>query len=173
MQNQKSPLVHGFTYRDRLRLQKALEQTTDKRIFVRLQAVLLFCQGIPITDIVQIAHKSKRTIYYWASRYLLHRRVDALFDRPRSGRPITAQDVTDELILQQLQRNPLELGYHAGTWTVALLAGHLKLEFDHDITARTLRRRMKHIGLRFKRPRYVYSEKDPNRSQKKGLSSES
>ncbi len=39
---------------------------------------------------------------------------------------------------------------------------------DCSISARTLRRRMKEIGLRCKRPRYVYSEKEPHRAQKKG-----
>lgn len=34
------------------------------------------------------------------------------------------------------------------------------------ISPRTLRRRMREIGLRCKRPRYFYEEKDPHRAQK-------
>lgn len=140
---------------------------------MRLQAVLLFSQGVNINDIVQIAGKAKRAIYYWIERHLMHRQPAALFDEPRSGRPLVAERVTDELIMEQLQHNPLQLGYQAGTWTVALLAKHFKVNHDLGITERTLRRRMKQMGLRFKRPRYVYSEKDPNRAQKKGPSLES
>jgi transposase len=172
MRVQKSPAEYGFTHHDRLRLQKALEQVNDKRIFVRLQAVLLFSQGVNINDIVQIAGKAKRAIYYWIERYLVRRQPADLFDKPRPGQPLVARQVTRELIREQLQHNPLDLGYHAGTWTVGLLAKHFKVSHGLDITERTLRRRMKQMGLRFKRPRYVYSEKDPNRAQKKGLSPE-
>lgn len=83
-------------------------------------------------------------------------------------RPAAAGQVSDELIMEQLQHNPLQLGYHAGTWTVALLAKHLKLCCGLDITEHTLRRRMKQMGLRFKRPRYVYSEKRSQQGAKKG-----
>ncbi len=124
MRVQKSPAEYGFTHHDRLRLQKALEQVTDKRIFVRLQAELLFSQGVNIHNIVQIADKAKRAIYYWIERYLTHRQSTALFDEPRSGRPLVAEQVTNEFIMEQLLHNPLDLGYHAGTWTVGLLAKH-------------------------------------------------
>jgi len=67
-----------------------------------------------------------------------------------------------------LKRNPLQLGYHTTVWIVALLAQQLRLRYGFSIAPRTLRRRMKHIGLRYKRPRYVYQEKDPHRAQKKG-----
>jgi hypothetical protein len=50
---------------------------------------------------------------------------------------------------------------------VALLAGHLERRYGCPITARTLRRRMKAMGLRWKRPRYVFSEKAPHLPQKK------
>lgn len=173
MRVQKSPAEYGFTHHDRLRLQKALQQVTDKRIFVRIQAVLLFAQGVHIHDIVMIAGKGKRSIYYWVERYLIYRQPAALFDEPRSGRPAAAEQVSDEIILEQLQLNPLQLGYQSGTWTVGILAKHLKLNCDLHITERTLRRRMKQMGLRFKRPKYVYSEKDPNRAKKKGLFPES
>lgn len=173
MRVQKSPAEYGFSHHDRTRLQKVLEQISDKRTFVRLQAVLLFAQGVNINDIVQISGRAKRAIYYWIDRYLMRRQPTDLFDGARPGRPLVAEQVTDELITEQLKHNPLHLGYHAGTWTVTLLAKHFKLVHGIEVSERTLRRRMKQMGLRFKRPRYVYSEKDPNRAQKKGLSPES
>jgi transposase len=51
---------------------------------------------------------------------------------------------------------------------VALLAQHLGRKYSCPITARTLRRRMHDLGLCWKRPRYVYADKDPHRAQKKG-----
>jgi transposase len=69
-----------------------------------------------------------------------------------------------------MRRNPLQLGYRTTTWTVELLADHLSHRYGCVINPHTLRRRMKAIGLKFKRPRYFYEEKDPHRIQKKGRS---
>jgi transposase len=84
----------------------------------------------------------------------------------------TAAQITKAHILRELARNPLKLGYNTTIWTVPLLASHLSERFDAQITPRTLRRKMKEVGLRWKRPRYVYVTKDPNRDQKKGRSSD-
>lgn len=62
----------------------------------------------------------------------------------------------------------MRLGYHATGWTVSLLADHLQTKYGGALSARTLRRRMWDLDLRWKRPRYVYATKDPNRAQKKG-----
>src|SRR5918996_1196676 len=51
-------------------------------------------------------------------------------------------------------RDPLKLGYNTTIWTVPLLASHLSRRYDAQITPRTLRRRMKEVGLRWERPRY-------------------
>jgi transposase len=105
-------------------------------------------------------------------RYLDHHRVADLYDASRTGRPRTAAQITKACILRELARDPLKLGYNTTIWTVPLLASHLSRRYDAQITPRTLRRRMKEVGLRWKRPRYVYAAKDPHRSQKKGRSSD-
>jgi transposase len=78
-----------------------------------------------------------------------------------------ATQITEARILRALQRAPLRLGYRTNVWTVQLLAERLSEQYQCSISARTLRR-LKQIGLRCKRPRYVYSEKEPHRAQKKG-----
>jgi len=62
----------------------------------------------------------------------------------------------------------MRLGYNATGWTVSLLADRLQNRYGCAISARTLRRRMRDLDLRWKRPRYVYATKDPHRAQKKG-----
>jgi hypothetical protein len=49
-----------------------------------------------------------------------------------------------------------------------LLAKHFSEKYGCPISPATLRRRMRHLGLRWKRPRYAYATKDPHRAQKKG-----
>ncbi|MDQ3843490.1 MAG: helix-turn-helix domain-containing protein [Bacteroidota bacterium] len=173
MRKQRSPAAFGFDRYDKRRLQKALKEVSDRRTFLRLKAVLLTVQGMNIQSVAKLLDKTPRAIYYWVRTYLENHSPSDLFEAPRSGRPVAAPKITDKRILLELKQNPLHLGYHTTVWTVALLAEHLNTCYDSNISARTLRRRMKAIGLRFKRPRYVYSEKDPNRTQKKGASCES
>lgn len=173
MRIQRSSTEFGFDRYDKGRLQRALNKVTDKRTFLRLKAVLLFAEGMNVQSVAKLLDKSIQIVYHWIRHYLASHNPAVLYDSPKTGRPLAAKEVTDKRILRELKRNPLHLGYNTTVWTVALLAKHLNTCYDCDIRPRTLYRRMKQIGLRCKRPRYVYSEKDPNRAQKKGRLSES
>jgi transposase len=168
MRRQKSSLAFGFDRYDKGRLQRALAKTTNVKVYVRLKAVLLVLEGMPVTEVAQFFDKGRRTVYHWITTYLREHQTRSLEEWPRSGRPLAAPGITDQRILRELQRNPLKLGYHTTVWTVKSLARHLSLRYECEIHPFTLYRRMKAIGLHSKRPRYVYSEKDPNRAQKKG-----
>jgi transposase len=125
-------------------------------------------RGHSVTEVAQLTGAKPAAIYDWVARYLRTHQPDRLSDAPRSGRPRVATALTDARIKCQFRRDPLRLGYSATGWTVALLAKHLARVYDCPITPRTLRRRMRALGLRWKRPRYVYAERDPHRTQKKG-----
>ena len=164
----KSAAEFGFDRYDERRLKKALRQAADKRIFQRVQAVLLVAQGRAMSEVTDIAGVNLRTVYNLVNGYLELHQVVSFTDATRSGRPAAAAAITSARILRELQREPLRLGYRTTVWTVKLLAQHLSQRYQCDIRPRTLRRRMKELGLRCKRPRYFYEEKDPHRAQKKG-----
>jgi transposase len=168
MRRAKSPAEFGFRGDDEKRLRRALKRAKDKRMFQRIQAVLLVAQGRAIPDVAHIAGVSLQTVYTWVTRYLVSRQVDTLQDAPRSGRPQTATPLTPARILREVRRNPLQIGYRTTVWTVPLLTSHLSRLYQCTLSPYTLRRRMKAFGLRCKRPRYVYEEKEPHRAQKKG-----
>jgi transposase len=134
--------------------------------------VLLVAQGRGIGEVAEIAGVSEKAVYGWVNRYLSEHQIGTLEDAPRSGRPLIAQKITIARIVGELRRNPLHLGYRTTVWTVQLLARHLSQRYHSVISPFTLRRRMKAMGLTCKRPRYFYEEKDPHRTQKKGLLSE-
>jgi transposase len=173
MRKQKSAEAFGFSYHDRRRLGHALTAAMVSRVYVRLKAVLLVAEGMQVTEVAKLFDKSRCIIYSWIAAYLKAHRCDALQDAPRSGRPLSAPGITDKRILGELKRSPLKLGYNTNVWTVEVLARQLSLRYGCDIRPFTLYRRMKALGLRSKRPRYVYAEKDPHRAQKKGPSCES
>jgi|SRR5215210_2102156 len=169
MRTPKTPEEFGFNRYDKQRLEKALHKASDKRAFQRIQAVQLFAQGMDIHTVAKIASSSVRIVYKWIGLYLKDHQTHTFQDAPRTGRPIVAPKITAKQILKELKRNPLDFGYNTTVWTAKLLASHFSEHFKCKISPLTMYRRMKQIGLRCKRPRYVYSEKDPNRTQKKGL----
>jgi len=168
MRKAQSPAELGFTGHDRRRLAKALDQVREAKVYQRIQAVLLIAQGSSVDGVAHITGSQRRSIDHWVQRYLSHHCVADLSDAPRSGRPRAAGQITPIRLLRELARDPLNLGYNTTVWTTALLARHLSQRYASAITPRTLRRRMKELGLRWKRPRYVYATKDPHRAQKKG-----
>jgi transposase len=168
MRKSLSPSARGFNARDRQRLSKALTEVTEARVFRRIQAVLLVAEGRLPAEVAHLTGLNLQSVYNQLRRYLRSHRVESLFDRPHTGRPLTASNLTEAQILRALRRSPLKLGYRTNVWTVETLAHHLNARYHCAIAPWTLRRRMKQMELVYKRPRYFYAEKNPHRAQKKG-----
>lgn len=152
---------------DPAHLSRALKRTKDAKVYQRILALRLIAAGWSVSSAARFIHRSRQTVYLWLERYGRRHRIADLQAAPRSGRPRQASVLTEARIVRELHRSPLALGYAALTWTVPLLARHLQQRYQCPISPWTLRRRMKQIGLEWKRPRYVYVEKDPYRAQKK------
>jgi len=168
MRRAKNPTERGFQAYDQQRLAQVLHATHDARTYQRVQAVLLVAQGRAVAEVAEIAGVRPWAVYDWIRTYLHEHDPDSLQDAPRSGRPRAAPAITHERIGREIRRDPVRLGYNSTGWTVALLADHLRQKYGSCPSLRTLRRRMHELGLRWKRPRYVYATKDPHRAQKKG-----
>lgn len=168
MRRAKNPSERGFDRYDKRRLTNALHRIREARTYRRVQAVLLVAQGRSVEETAQIVGGQPWAVYAWVRIYLRMHDPGDLQDAPRSGRPRAAPVLTNQRIEREVRRDPMRLGYNSTGWTVALLADHLRQKYGSPISVRTLRRRMHHLGLRWKRPRYTYANKDPNRAQKKG-----
>ena len=140
----------------------------DKRLFQRVQAVLWVAQGPALRAVAARTNVRVQPVYNWLKLYRERHHVATLADAPRSGRPLAAPRITAARLLYHLRRNPRRLGYRTTVWSVKLRAMHLRRQDHCPITPSTLRRRMKALGVRCKRPRAFYEEKAPHRAQKKG-----
>lgn len=149
---------------------RALAATPLARVYRRLEAVLLVAEGHSISESARRVRVARTSVERWVARYVATRRPTALDDHPRVGRPRQATRLTDRRLATALRRDPRTLGYRATTWTVALLARYCTEHLDCAINPRTLRRRLREGGYRWKRPRYLYSERASHLAQKKGLS---
>jgi transposase len=158
----------GFSARDRQRLAHTMKEARDARLFRRLQAVLRVAEGRGVTEAARLAGVDRTSVSRWVAAYRERHRVEDLADLPRAGRPRAADDLDDELLAEALALDPRTVGYHATSWTVALLATYLCEEYGCVVSPHTLRRRLREFDWRWKRPRYVYHERAPHVAQKKG-----
>ena len=151
-----------------------MKQATSARLYRRLQAVLLAGDGHPATQIAALTGASPRSVQNWCAawrRSPQHRHPQrVLSEKPRLGRRPGLAELDHARLLAELAHDPLSLGYAATNWTVPLLTAHLQRQ-GWPISPRTLRRRLHAAGLRWKRPRFVFAEPEPQVAQKKGRSS--
>jgi transposase len=159
-----------FTRGDRRRLARALAQARVVRVYRRVEAVLLVAEGRSARAAARQVRTNPRNVQRWVARYLATHHPASLEDEPRTGRPRAVGHLTDREFAAVLRRDPRTLGFRATTWTVALLARYCAERFDCTLTPRTLRRRLREHGFRWKRPRYRYANRATHLAQKKGLS---
>jgi transposase len=163
-----------LTAAERAGLRAAMKRAVSVRLYRRLQAVLLAGDGATVARIAALTGASPRSVQYWCASW---RRSDqrrhpqkALEEKPRLGRQPGLPELNRARLLAEMAKNPLALGYAATHWTVPLLARHLQERLKLPISARTLRRRLRAAGLRWKRPRFVFAEPEAHLAQKKGRS---
>ena len=160
-----------FTCHDRRRLKAAMLRVRDARHYRRLQAVWLVAQGHSVGATAELLNASRRWVTKALAQYRARRRPEDLAEGKRSGRPPVAPGLSRERLTALLQSDPMSLGYAAVGWTAPLLSAHLRRCGESaSLCGRTRRERLHAAGLAWKRPRYVFGQKEPHRAQKKGPS---
>lgn len=152
------------------RLQRLIPKVHDKHDFIRLQAAALVLGGATPRQTADALGCTRQAVNKWIRIYRNSGDPRVLLTKPRCGRPLVAEELTEKLLRDSLTLDPSSLGYRAGCWTVATLADYLRRYRRISIGTDTLRRRLHQWGFRYKRPRYVYEEKETNLAQKKGRS---
>ncbi len=150
------------------RLAKASPDTREVR---RALALLDLADGESVTDVACRYGVSRETVYQWATRLGKARLPgDRLRDAPRGGRPPRTGAAAEQLLREALPTDPRRHGYRHPAWTTPLLQHHLR---QHGVEASraTIRRALRRLGYRWKRPRFVLSRRDPHWRQAKGGSS--
>ena len=141
-----------------------IKHSKDAKEFKRAQALLWLCQGESVTSVASRQHVSRQTIYNWIERF---KTFGNLCDLPRSGRPPRKRDAAKEVILEVIDKDPRDLGYLLPVWTTRLLEIHMKSQ-GIQVSPRTIRRALRDLGYRYKRPRYVLSRRSAFWRQAKG-----
>jgi transposase len=139
---------------DERRVLQRLARTEVGRVSERMHMVLLSDRRYPVPQIAAIFESDEATVRTWLGRFEAAG-VDGLRDRPRSGRPRTADADAREVIGRALDQAPATCGYLAGYWTVAMLTAYLATAHGLALSRTTLRRVLHTLDYCWRRPRHA------------------
>lgn len=127
----------------------------DKRPEVRQRCTIirLLHLGHKPEQIAEMQAISKPTIYGWYDRWVSGG-VEGLANRPKSGRPLKADDAYTTTLLEVIDKEPSECGYDFVIWTIDRLRAHLEKKTGISLSESRFRALLKRKGYRYRRPKY-------------------
>jgi transposase len=146
-------------------LERAAAGAKRTRQWRRYQAVLLLAQGQEVAAVAHALGASVSGVYQWAARFR-QAGLAGLAEGAHRGR-VRRFDATGEAWLDgTLASDPHGRGYQVAGWTVPLLLREAA-QAGYAVSEQTLRRTIRRLGWRWKRPKYVLGRPDPEYAQKK------
>jgi transposase len=150
--------VRRLTAAERRAVENLFRRSPDARVRRRANAVRLSSLGYTVPQIAQITGSWPQTVRNAFDRFESGG-MDALSDRPRSGRPPKATPEYRERLVEAVKTDPGELGYPFTVWTVVRLRAHMAREMDVLVSEARVRQIMKEENLVFKRPKHTLKGK--------------
>jgi transposase len=154
---------------ERAALADAAARERRVRRWRRYQAVLLVADGRRPDEAAASVGCSRASVYAWLAAW----RADGLAGLTEAPHPppIQAHAAPLEALLTALLANdPQHCGQHATGWTIPLLHSEARAA-GIAVSEHTIRRAVRRLGWRWKRPKYVLGRPDPAYDEKKGRSS--
>jgi transposase len=138
------------------------------RTWKRYRAVLLLADGEPVAAVARALGCAPSSVYNWAAAW---RRdgVAGLAEGPHRGAARRLDAAGEAALEALLGQDPQARGHHATGWTVPLLRTEVAAA-GYDLSERTVRRALRRLGWRWKRPKFVLGRPDPAYEQKRGAS---
>ena len=137
---------------------------------LRMHIVLLCADGRSPTEIARVLFCSRTTVYAVVARFIREEQA-AFNDRKRRGPKPLLEELANEYNIEALveEESPTEHGWLRSRWSCKLLAVELFKERALVVSQETVRRMLHCLGFRWRRPRPVPPEKDPEdrREQKR------
>ncbi|WP_411842774.1 IS630 family transposase [Salinicoccus sp. HZC-1] len=165
---EKSPRkVTPLTHQNQIaELQKAMQETQDRRMFERYQAVFLCLSGYTQKAAADITGRSRRSINSYVTAYK-KAGLAGLVRGKGSGKPKSLTDdqekALETVIAEQL---PSDVGFeNRANWTLALAAQYVEREWGVSYSLKGMSIVLKRRGLSFTRPTYTLEKADPEKQR--------
>jgi transposase len=159
-------MANELTDEQRRALSTALGATRRVREWRRYRAVLLAGEGRTAPEIAATLQVSEASIYNWLAAW----RDEGLAGLHEGVHPGLAPrlDAAGLVWLDALLgRDPQEYGYTLTGWTVPALQTEAA-SVGYQVSSSTLRRAIRRLDWRWKRPKYVLGRPDPDYQKKRG-----
>src|SRR5512145_754864 len=139
----------------------------DKRPEVRQRAMglRLLQEGKAPKEVAELLSVSQPTVYDWHHRWQ-QQGIEGLANRPKSGRPVKANQTYVEVLEQLVEQDPQELGYAFSIWTTERLRLHLKVKTGIELKPTQFRALLKEHDFVYRRPKHdITNLQDPTARQ--------
>jgi transposase len=124
-----------------------------------------------VGEVARRVRLTRQAIYSLARRYAERQGCPIaarVSDAPRSGRPGTKLAHVLAVLAPLLGQSPQVYGYRASCWTVPMLQAQIQRQTHEAASDDLIRRGLKQLRYRYKRPRFVLSRRSPTWRQAKG-----
>ena len=150
--------IRTLTKTERQEVEKLFHRGPNNRTRKRAQAIRLSAMGYTITQIVEILGCNRQSIHNWFDTFETQG-CQGLYDRPRSGRPVTATLDYRQRLVEAIKTNPRKMGYPFTVWTLTRVRAHMAREMKILLSESRVRQIMKEERLVFKRPKHTLAQK--------------
>lgn len=157
--------------RARQTLHRIVRSSADAREVRRAQILLWLDGHETARAVAKRVGRTRQAIYALVRRYQARRTrpvAERIRDQPRSGRPATKRERTVKVIQTLLAQPPSHYRYRSPVWTVPMLRTQVQRRLKCSVHAHTVRRALRQLRYRFKRPRYVFAQRPVTWRQAKG-----
>ena len=157
--------------RARYTLERIAHSAANARMVRRAQALLWLHAGERVSMVAQRLGMSRRGIYKIVAQY--QARADQpvaqrIADRPHTGRRATKREQVAPVVARLLKTKPSRYGYRALAWSTPMLQHQVEQRLHMSVSERTVRRALRQLRYRYKRPRYVLARRSGTWRQAKG-----
>jgi transposase len=152
-------------------LQKIIQSSPNARQVRRAQALVWLHENETVQAVATRLRLSRQTIYDIVHRYRMRSHlpvIERIRDLPHPGRPTTQRQRTQQIIQALLTHSPSRFGYRSPIWTVPMLRTQVEKRLQRRISRDTVRRALRPMRYRYKRPRLVLARRSPLWRQAKG-----
>ena len=150
--------IRSLSAKERWEIEELFRRGPNARVRRRAQAIRLSTMGYSVAQIVEIIGRNRQTVHNWFNAFEADG-CQALFDKPRSGRPAIATVDYRWRLVQAIKTNPKDLSYPFTVWTVTRIRAHMAKEINILLSESRVRQIMKEEGLVFKRPKHTLANK--------------
>lgn len=138
---------------DLVTIEKAIHQDKRPEVRVRCSAIRLLYLGHKPEQVAEMQAVSKPTIYGgWMDRWI-YGKVEGLANKPKSGRPLKADDEYSLALEEVIDKAPSDFGYDFAIWTIDRLRAYLEKKTKIDLSESRFRALLKRKRYRYRRPK--------------------